>query len=178
VPYVKSDYYDTFAFINKLFEKAKETSFDSFSASSTLQNVIDNSIYGDCINANEREYAYCNQTQRLTDEIYINQITFLFAGPIYDYAYDDYYNSSKQYNFNVKVDAIKYQIGLSGEAYGKTSAIINALKTEIEKRYNCQFKEENDKYIAYKEDKKIGFKIEYSNYCIFSVIFAIDKVVK
>ncbi|MDR1654265.1 MAG: WG repeat-containing protein [Prevotellaceae bacterium] len=163
--YVHSDYYDASAFINKFFEKAGgDNTFDGFTAESTLQNIIDNPLYGN-VNAHDKYIAYTNDNQEITNEIYVTETQFHFVNAIYEnvsadneysgYRYET--GSTKQYNFSEKFSTIEYEFDLSGEAYGKGSAVAAALKAEIEKRYNVKMESKviNDNitlYTAYQDN--------------------------
>jgi hypothetical protein len=171
--YVISDFYDASAFIKKFFEKAGDNSFDGFDTASTLQTIVDNTIYGDDVNANDKYIAHCYNIQEITDDISISKTLFHFVNPIYERVttYDTYWGykyetgTTKKYKFAEKIAAIEYQFDLSGDARNKGGSIANALKTEIERRYNVKMELKNGKYTAYQDDK-FSFGIIYNDYSL------------
>ena len=171
--YVLTNYYDASAFIDKFFEKAGENSFDGFTITSTLRNIVDNPIYGDDLKANDKYIAYTYDDQEITDEISITKTQFHFTSPIYENVttYSSYYGyryetgTTKQYKFNEKIAAIEYQFDLSGESEDKGGAIATALRTEIEKRYNLKMETANGQYAVY-QDNNFSFGIIYNDYSL------------
>ncbi|MDR1654248.1 MAG: WG repeat-containing protein [Prevotellaceae bacterium] len=182
--YVQSDYYDASAFINKFFEKAGDNkTFDGFTAESTLQNIIDNPLY-DNINANDKYTAYTYEDQKITDEISVTKTQFHFVNAIYKNVttYNEFFGyryetgTTKQYKFSENVSTIEYQFDLSGDANDKGGAVANALKIEIEKRYNAKMETANGQYIAY-QDGNLSFAVTYSDYaCSLYVGFNRDNL--
>lgn len=104
---VESDWYDSQLFVSKLFEKAKDDTFDGFSINSTLQSIVDNTLYGDKVRVGGntleiwfnprsgisgwipvggKHTAYCYGTQEMEygDEISIEKVLFCFEHPFYD----------------------------------------------------------------------------------------------
>lgn len=177
--YVQSDYYDATTFIKKFFEKSGDNnSFDGFDANSTLQNIIDNTLYSN-VNSNYEYIVYTNDHQEITNEISIEKTQFHFINPVfikvenYDYYYGYRYENgtSKQYKFSEKFATIEYQFDLTGEANGKGGAVANALKTELEKKYNSKMETADSQYTFYK-DNGLSFGITYNDYsCSFYVSF-------
>ena len=170
---VESDYYDAKAFINKFFEKAgNDKSFDGFRASSTLQKIIDHPLY-DNVNASDKYTSYTYNKQKMTDDISVGKTQFHFTNPIYEIVteYSEYYGyryetgTKKQYKFPEKFSAIEYQFDLSGDAEDKGGAIANALKTEIEKRYNIKMETKKNQYSVC-QDNNLSFVIIYGKYSL------------
>jgi len=178
--YVVSDYYDASGFISKFFEKAGDNSFDGFTATSTLQNIIDNPLY-DNINANDKYTAYTYTKQTVTDDITVSKTSFHFTNQIYENVttYNNYWGyryatgTTKQYKFTEKIAAIEYQFDLSGDASDKGGAVANAMKMEIESRYGVKLTGKDGEYNIATEGNKFGFTVTYSDYSLtFRVDFA------
>ena len=170
--YVVSDYYDASEFVNNFFQKANDNAFDGFTGSSTLQDIVDNSLY-DNVYADDKYIVYTNDDQTITDEISITKTQFYFTNPIYETVttYSDYWGyryetgKSKKYHFDEKVAVIEYQFYLSGEADEKGGAIAHTLKTEIERRFNVKMESKSGQYFVFQDDK-LSFCITYTDYLL------------
>jgi hypothetical protein len=176
--YVTSDFYDASNFINKLFEKAGDNSFDGFTSDSTLRSIFDNTIYGNYVRSYDEYISYCNNTQKITNETSISKTSFHFANPIYKNvtSYGSYwwdYRTNKQYDYAEKIAVIEYQFDLSGEARNKGGSIASALKTKIETRYNVKMEIKKDQYTFY-QDNLLSFAIVYNDYSL-SLYIGFDK---
>jgi hypothetical protein len=141
--YVTSDFYDTSELIGEFFKRAEGNSFDGIDASFTLQNLLDNKIYGDGVKVSyDSPYVVeYKKSQKLTSDISISKVSFGGYGAFYT---ESYYN--KAYNFDTKINGMTYEFYLTGEARSKGIAITNALSAEIQKRYNIKlehFKDES-----------------------------------
>lgn len=178
--YITSDYYDATSFIGLFFKKAGDNSFDGFTATSTLQNIVDNPIYSN-LNADSQFLAYAMDDQIITEDILITATTFHFTNPIFEKitTYSNYYGysyetgTSKQYKFSEIVSAIEYNFEFSNEAEEKGGAIASALKREIETRYGLNMEIKENQYVAL-QDNKFSFAIFYDNtHC--SIIIAFNK---
>jgi hypothetical protein len=153
---IETDYYDATVFINKFFERSNGVFFDGFGLTSTLQDVIDNSTYGDyakcpgngrishyesgedVINYVQNSEVICKNKQRLTDDISIKDVTFHFDNRICT-AVSSGYSTTKEYNFDEKISVISYSFNLIGGASGRENAIANEMKTYIENKFNVKF---------------------------------------
>ena len=173
-PSVKTDYYDVTNFINKFFELATNNTFERLNESSTLQNIVNEPNYGGSLIAKSEYVAESNNTQKITDDIYINKTLFHFTKPIYTLVSDGWYSTTKQYNFKEKISAIEYQFNLLGDASDKGGAIANGLKAEIEKRYGLSFETKGGNYVGYQKDGKKNFAIVYSDFSV-SLYFTFTK---
>jgi hypothetical protein len=165
--YVWSDFYDASAFINKFFKKMGDNSFDGFTASSTLQNVVDNTIYGDYANCPgngrvssnyngtdvenyvKNSEVICKNKQNLTDDIFIKDVTFHFENRICTAVSNGYWGTSKRYKFDENISIISYKFDLSGDADGKEDAIANEIKTYIESKFNIKFSQKDNEWGVY-----------------------------
>lgn len=181
--YVLSDYYDASKFINLFMEKLGDNAFDGFTASSTLQNIVDNPLYED-IEANDKYIAFTDQEQVFTDDIKLSKTQFHFSSPIYENytTYENYWGysyatgTSKTYKFDTNVAAIEYQFDLSGDATSKGGAIAKALQNAFEAKFNLKFEQKDGQYFVY-QDGKLSFGITYSDYgCSFFVGFNKTKL--
>lgn len=177
IPVVKTDFYDTSTFTNKLFEKSSTNSFYGFTSNTTLQNIVDNTNYGDNLTAITEYLAICNKSQKITDDISINRTSFHFSQPIYTLVSDGWYGTTKQYVFSQKISAIEIEFELSGDANDKGGAIANGLKTEIENRYGLNLENINGNYVGYQDNGKLSFAIVNSDYSVTLYIsFAKEKL--
>lgn len=146
---VLSDYYDASAFVTSFMKKAENDLFDGLDTSATLQKVTDHPFYGDCINSSDKYTAYCNEHQKMDDNITIYRTNFFFADkiysmvPKYEYFYGYQYKTGeqKQYNFSARLDKIQYRLSLAGDAFSHSAAIVTALKNELEKKYKITMRE-------------------------------------
>jgi hypothetical protein len=151
--YADSEFYDATTFVNKFFERAgNNNSFDSFTATSTLQNIIENVIYkddarcpgdgtvsnyesgADVYNFVANSEVICENTQKITDDISIDNVTFHFANRICKDI-----DGTKQYNLDANISVIGYVFSLNGTAIGKEEFIANEMKTYIETKFNMKF---------------------------------------
>jgi hypothetical protein len=132
---VESNHYDTSEFINKFFERANADSFDGLNASSTLQVLLGNPIYGNDVNVADQHQAIYGKPQRITNDISIGSTAFYFVNPFYSNS-----NNGRQYHLEEKIGYIKYSFNLTGEAANHANLIVNSLKAEIEKRYRIEMK--------------------------------------
>jgi hypothetical protein len=162
---VTNDYYDATGFISKFFSRFSEQSVEGFGASSTLQNIADNSVYGD-VRANDYYRVDYSDHQPLTKDIIIDKVSFYFDRQIYEYSYSAYYSRMKEYDYNANIKAISYSFDLSNEAYQRGKAVANVLKTEIENRFKVKMEDKNGKYVALPDEEKISFAIDYSDYSV------------
>ena len=166
VSFVKTDYYDVTNFINKFFERAAVNMFDGFNGSSTLQNIVNNPIYGDNLTAENEYKADYSKTQKITDDITIDKTSFHFSQPIYSLVSNGWYSTTKQYVFSEKISTIEYKFNLTSDAIDKGKAIANALKNEIENRYGLKMESKDSNYFTYQENGKLSFVIIYSDYLV------------
>ena len=178
--YITSDYYDASAFIGLFFKKAGDNSFDGFTSTSTLQNIVDNPIYSN-LNADSQFLAYTMDDQIMTKDILITSTRFHFSNPIFENitTYSNYYGysyetgSSKQFKFSEIVSAIEYNFDFSNEAEEKGGSIASALKREIESRFSLNMEIKENQYVALQENK-FSFAIFYDDtHC--SIIIAFNK---
>ena len=132
-------------------KRINDTSFDGFNASTTLQNIVDNPIYGENVDAVSEYEADCQKSQEITKDISIRSTAFYFLNPIYTMVSDGWWGSKKQYNLSekledlVKQDTMKYMYGGKKTLFTKTG--IKQLDTqEIKQKYQEAFKSiiEND----------------------------------
>jgi hypothetical protein len=153
---IHTDFYDASNFINKFFERANNSSFDGFDFTSTLQDIVNNTTYGnqatcpgngkvsnydsekDVINYIQNSEVICKNKQKLTDDISIKDVTFHFENRICT-AVSSGYSTTKQYKFDEKIAVISYGLNLSGRAYERENAIANEMKTYIENKFNVKF---------------------------------------
>ena len=168
--FVESDYYDASEFIKLFFEKEAGTTFDGIKASTTLEDLSDHPVYGDGMNARESNYADYRKITPVTKDVSIEKVLFLFVKtPIYKTVetYNNWGRSTKkEFDFNATPDAIVYQFILSGKASEKRSAVVNALKTEIERRHRQSMIADPDResnYTLYQDDGKLNFRIDGSS---------------
>ena len=186
--FIESDYYDASEFVKHFFERENGNTFDDISASTTLEKLANHPVYGAEVNARESYYADYRQIIPITNEISISHIEFYFKTPIYEIVetYNDwgYRSTSKNYNFKATPDAIAYQFNLYGKAYEKRSVIMNALKTEVERRQGQQMKSmdaDRNIYCLFQDNGKLSFAIDVEN-VTFQVAFKknvfIDQVWK
>jgi predicted DNA-binding WGR domain protein len=132
----ESDYYDATAFLSTFFGENAVWNYKKFTNNTTLQNLVNNETFGDCLNATSELVVTCNTSFKVTDEISITKTQFVFTDAVYSY-----YNYKKQYNFNEEVDGIGYKFSLRGDAYEKTESIVSSLVKEIETRYNIKLEQ-------------------------------------
>ena len=168
--FVESDYYDASEFVKRFFERENGKTFDDINASTTLEKLANHTIYGADMNARESHYADYRKTISITNDIAISHIGFYFKTPIYStentYNNRGYYSTNKNYNFKATPDAIIYQFSLYGKAYEKRNIIMNALKTEIERRQGQPMKKiDADKkiYCLFQDNEKLSFVIDMDN---------------
>ncbi len=139
---VCSDFYDVSTCITTFLKKDANGIFDEIDTTANLFSLVEHSFYGDCINDSNQYSAVCNEVQELDENISINKTTFKFEKPIYSlipkYLYQNGYKYSvgeeKYYNTLVKLESIKYDFKLTGDANKKSFTIANAFKTKIEKK--------------------------------------------
>jgi hypothetical protein len=171
---VKSDYYDATSFINIFFKKNTGSLFDGFNESSTLNDLSNNSNYGDDLNAVDKYTVSCYPRTDITKDISLYKVSFHFDEAIYkEVATYDYYwgysyqsGTKKEYDFDAKPFAIKYEFDLSGKAYRKAGAVANAIKTEIEQNQKLQMESKKGKYYLF-QDNGFSFVIEYTDYSVY-----------
>jgi len=176
-PSVKTDYYDVTNFINKFFERATDNAFEGLNESSTLQKIVNDPNYGDNLTASSEYIAQCNKTQKITDDIEIEKISFHFSQPIYNLVSDGWYSTTKQYIFTEKISAIEYQFNILNDASDKGGAIANGLKVEIEKRYGLSFETKDGNYVGYQKNGKMNFAIVFSDFSVsLYVAFTKEKL--
>lgn len=176
-PSVKTDYYDVTNFISKFMVRVKNNMFDGFNSNSTLQDIVNNTIYGECINAINEYTTICRESQNITNDVALVQTSFYFLNPIYNMVSDGWYNNTQQYIFSEKVSAISYEFSLSNNAEGKGGAIANGLKVEIEKRYGVKLESIDGNYVVFQEKGKQSFAIVYNETRVALCIgFAKEKV--
>ncbi|MBO7055054.1 MAG: WG repeat-containing protein [Bacteroidales bacterium] len=168
---VLSDYYDASAFVTAFMKKAENDLFDGLDTSATLQKVTDHPFYGDCINSSDKYTAYCNEHQKMDDNITIYRTNFFFTDkiysmvPKYEYFYGYQYKTGekKQYNFSARLDKIQYRLTLSGDAFSHGGAIATALKNELEKKYEITMSEtKSDELPEYATSQYISEKGKYT----------------
>jgi hypothetical protein len=207
--YATSEYYDATAFVNKFFERAgNDNSFDSFTATSTLQNVIDNANYGNYAScpgdgkisnyeSGEDVYNYvanseviCENKQKITDDISIDEVIFHFDNRICSVG-SGYLNTTKQYKFDENILVISYMFNLKDKATGKEEAIAKEMKTYIETKFDVKFSPAENTWgvgYDYASNEKMSFAIMttkhiryynhniYTNYLEFFVAFDKDAI--
>ena len=169
--FVESDYYDASEFIKLFFEKEAGNTFDGIKASTTLEELSDHPVYGAGINARESNYADYRKIIPITKDISIEKVLFIFVKtPVYKTVETSnnwgYRSARKEYDFNATPDAIVYQFILSGKASEKRDAVVNALKTEIERRHRQSMLSDADRgsnYTLYQDDGKLNFRIDASS---------------
>jgi hypothetical protein len=163
--FVASNYYDASEFIKLLFDREAGNTFDGINASTTLEELSQHPIYGANVNARERYYADYRQQIQITKDISIGNVKFRFdSKPIYTsvttYNSWGYYSGAvKEYDFTATPDAIVYELVLYNKAGEKRSVVVNALKTEIERRYGQKMKSMNDVYCLLQDNGKFSFAI-------------------
>ena len=172
---VESDYYDTSEFIKLFFEREAGNVFDGIKASTTLEELSNHPKYGADVNARGNNYADYRQTIPVTKEISIINITFHFMNnPIYKEVTTvnnrGYRTTNRELDFAATPDAIAYQFNLSGKASEKRSVVINALKTEIERRYGQTMLKMDvgaEVYGLFQDSAKLSFAIDVSNVTLY-----------
>ena len=173
--FVESDYYDASEFIKLFFEKETGNTFDGIKSSTTLEELSDHPVYGVGMNARESNYADYRQTIPITKDISIRNISFLFhSTPIYKTveAYNHWGNrtTKKEFDFSATPDIIVYQFVLSGKASDKRGAVINALKTEIERRHRQSMKSMDvgrEVYCLFQDNGRLNFAIDVTNVTLY-----------
>lgn len=184
VDYIKSDYYDASEFINLFFKKYANTVFDSISATTTLAELAEHAIYAKDLKASDKYCAESFPKKEITKDISLYRVSFHFNAPIYKEVanYESYWGYSyksgtkKEYNFTQKPAAIEYQFNCTGKAYGKTSAIVNALKTKIEEIENTKMESAKNKYFLFQDNGKLSFVILCNdNYYSVSLFVSFNK---
>ena len=180
--FVQSDYYDASGFVKLFFERESGNTFDGVTASTTLEELSNHPKYGAGLNARGSNYADYNQTISITKEMFIRDISFRFdSAPIYRIIEDIYDNrgrridTKKEYDFTATPDAIVYEFLLAGKASNKYSAVVSALKAEIERRYGQTMKKitvaevygllpddvgEREVYCLFQDNGKLSFAID------------------
>lgn len=168
MPSVKTDFYDASKFISIFMQKFNNNSIDGFNSNSTLQDIVNNSFYGDCVNAESEYISVCVRRESITEDIMLEATIFAFKNPIYTI-------ESDEYNFSEKLSLIGYGFTLSNNAEGKGGAVANALKEDVEKRYGVKLEsnKENNYYI-FQENGKLSFSIQYDNSYI-RLLIGFDK---
>ena len=169
--FVESDYYDTSEFIRKFFEKEAGNSFDGVNASTTLETLSEHPSYGAGLNASNEHYSDYNRRIQITNDISINLVRFHFSVPVYKWVdtYNDWgyrTNRRQEFDFETKPDAVMYQFSFSGKAYEKRSVVINALKTEIERRHGQAMRTMNvgrEIYCLFQDGGRLNFAIDMNN---------------
>lgn len=167
VPYscVRSYHYDMSGFINKFMKRISSDTFDGINKNSTVEDIVNNSIYKDCINFYNDNFIVCRKDQKITDDIGIQMTFFYFTEPIYKLINDNSSNKQeKEIYLSEKISGMIYEFYLLNNARNKGALIAKELKEEIENRFNITFKVENFEYIALQDDEKPSFIIEYDNY--------------
>lgn len=167
--FVKNDYYDASEFVELFFKKGIGNTFDGIDNSTTLLNLSDHTIYGDCLNDQNQFIAVCMKNFKVTQDIDIENVTFHFDMPIFQEIAN--FNSrglrtemQKKYDFSVKPTIIEYSFSLSGEANSKGIVISNSMKNEIENRYKMQmeggdFERQAVMYWLLQDEGKLNFAI-------------------
>jgi hypothetical protein len=143
-----SDYYDATEFLSSFFAEngfaeSEVENLKKITNSTTLQNLVDNETLGDCLNATSELVVTCNTNFRVTDEISVAKMQFVFTDAVYSY-----YNYKKQYKFNAEVDGIGFKFSLKGDAYKKTGSVVSSLVKEIETRYNVKFEKKEPHFVG------------------------------
>ena len=155
-----SNYYDCSAFLENFFKRATKDGIDGYTKGATLETIANMKKFED-INAKTEYTASVDIDEDITDDIYLSDVVFSFSSPIYtkvttyDYWYG--YSTRKQYKFQSKSNAIMYSFDLGGDAYGKSKAVANAIKTKVESLYGITLLPGN------KEDL---LKDSFSYYCL------------
>lgn len=165
---IENDYYDTSEFIRLFFEKEAGNTFDGIGASTTLEQLSEHPVYGAGLNASTSNNADYRQRIPVTNDIFISGVTLIFENtPIYEYVNEGYHRTQK-WNFDATPDAIVYKFDLNGKAREKRHVVVNALKSEIERRYGQAMKSDGDHYYLSHDNGKLGFTISGNE---FRVVF-------
>ena len=164
--FVESDYYDTSEFIRLFFERESGNTFDGITASTTLAELSEHPTFGADMNARDINVADYRQALTITRDISIGSISFRFDNthiytsvPTYNsWGYHSGYR--RDFNFDATLDAVMYNISLSGKAYDKRSVVFNALKSEIERRQGqTMINVENDYYYLLQSNGKLSYLV-------------------
>jgi len=169
--FVQSNYYDASEFVKLFFERESGNTFDGVTTSTTLEELSNHPKYGSGLNARQSNYADYNQEIPITKDITIRSVAFRFdSNPIYriiEEIYNDrgrIIDTRKEYDFTATPDAIVYEFSNYYKADKKCSAVVSALKAEIERRHGQTMKKMNmasgqEVYCLFQENGKLSFAI-------------------
>ena len=157
--FVQSDYYDASEFVKLFFEREAGNTFDGVNATTTLEELSNHPKYGAGLNARQSNYADYYQNIPITKDIAIGSVSFRFDNtPIYKIT-----ETYKEYDFTATPDAIVYKFFLGGKAAAKRSAVVSALKAEIEHHHGQTMKKINEAgqevYCLYQDNGKLSFAL-------------------
>ena len=124
------EFYDASEFISLFFAKESGNTFDGISASTTLEQLSNHPVYGHGVNAISGDNVEFDQMIPIARNIYIRRTLFRFFNTNV-YAYDNW-GGRTGFNFSATPDAIMYLLNMGGKA--NKNVVLNALKTEIERR--------------------------------------------
>lgn len=149
---ISSDFYDITSFINVFFEKMDA----NFMVNRTLRDVQNHPW---CDLSDMKNYddiaAVFYKRQKITDDITLINALFIFEDPISEsipqYSYDRwgyryYEGTTKEYNYSANVVQAAYTLELLGKSKLRSGKILNALKSEIEKRFSVKMEQLLEKF--------------------------------
>lgn len=150
---VRSDYYDTSAFISNMGAKMISTMFDGYSFGSNLLTMQNNTRYE--VIASTEFVATLKEAQALTPDINYN-IDWHFGAPYYKW------ETNTILDYTAPIEYMRYRFELNGEAYEHGHALAIALRDLLEKIYNIKMKESEGGY-THNSMNSFSFKIHYED---------------
>lgn len=158
---VRSDYYDTSAFISNMGAKMQPTMFDGYSYGSNLQTMTNNIMPYDVIMATVFT-ATLKETLALTPDINYS-INWRFEVPYYKRDTD--MRLGINLNYTAPIKYMRYSFKLNGEAYGHGYTLAIALRDLLEKNYSIKMKESEGGY-THDSSSSFSYKIHYEDYSL------------
>lgn len=152
---IASDYYDTKPFIDAFFTNWTKNNIDGFTSKSTLNDIVNHSVYGDLANTSGSRDVLCQfqPIKAITDDIGLLYVSFGFNNDVYEYDYNhyDYYSYSyeKEYKLSSPVKKIGYVFLFDDEAADKEDLLEKAVVNKLSSIFNINFTKDGD-YFWYK----------------------------
>lgn len=161
---VSSTYYDETIFVNNFFGSGKLGSeiFSTFKYGSTLGSIAESKFWSPEVEIFDKSIKCATDVWNFTDDVYLENITFLFPNQIRETYYDYYYNRNYSYNFDVTIRGIVCVFALSGKAYGKGPALASSLADAvIRMHYISETHPKSNVIYGYNKTNKQGICISY-----------------
>lgn len=149
---IASDYYDTKPFIDAFFTNWTKNNIDGFTSKSTLNDIINHSVYGDLANTSGSRDVLCQfqSIKAITDDIGMLYVYFGFDKDVYEYDYDhfdyDSYSYEKEYKLSTPIKRFEYAFYFDDEAAEKEDLLEKAVINKLSSIFNINFTKDGDDF--------------------------------